>query len=640
MKRKLHLTDTLLIILLGITVIFVSFIPAYAEKYMPLAFNSTLYSVFFLAMISTLCTYLFYEVKYNKLKVNKFFALVFLILIVENIIVTLCQPNYEIINAVCKNSHDVSNDPRMIEIFTRSGIIPPSEVFEGQTYSLFVDLEPEYKWFGITALVGQLLVIYLVMFVLPKKLPSQKILYYLGFIAVAIGGISIIYSLIFEASKYAELIKNLFNGAGFELASPIQSFTGQHNVYGMLLLIVMFFMMIYHSLKPKWWLWLLIFFFYLNVVISMSKGSIVTGAIMIFGFIVTRLSITRKQNVERNTTALILIGIFFVGAVGATIISVITQGQVLSFIYDALMKIPNSPTIVTRVRIWENTAQLLNSYNGWIFGRGFNIFLRMLYPMNTLNGDPVIVPHNGVLRLLCFGGIPMLIAFTLLVIWCIKITIKRFKVNPSISLTCLISAFAFVIYSIIETNHIIIIAMFLPILFIDAEKELEEKPIQYELPYKEEIKENSRNSLSQTVSYFGLIICTVISGIFYPIISKFGLIMLILPVILYLVYALITLLCGAIDAYKHKEKFNLLNCLYDNRFNLLITLLLCALTIGMMAVFKEVDFGRGLFFGLGVYLLSLSVYLLVKPLRDQTGNIRKWSVKFDKTLDKGVNKVL
>lgn len=470
-KSRLHFYDLLIVPLFLITVIFICYVGTYATSRGYIGFNPIIYSILIALFIGMLIAYLVFQFKDNKSLINKLFAVLFLILIIENAIVILCQNDVTSINATIRVGRD-SLLPQMSSIFDYSGLAIPTSLKEGDVYKVLVDTSSSYKFFGIFMLLAELCSIYLALFILPKKLKYKRLLNMAYIIALIYCLVLVISSYVIDASSYSQIFQNFLKPEMFSVTPPPSSFRGEHNAYATALILIMFIVMLKNLKKNHWWNYLIIAFLFINIFLSLSKGGIITSLIMIFGYVVIVLYNKFKDSKKAKITIFSVSGTIVGLVLVVLLISLISQGKIIPSIYNNLVK---SKTILTRVNIWQNTIELLNQNGGWIFGRGYTLVSRSLYTMNSLNGDFVYLSHNGFLQLVSYGGIIMLLVFISLIAYCIKVSLKLLKTNKVETITCYVVAFAFILYSIIESNHCLILVGLSPILYISGENALESK---------------------------------------------------------------------------------------------------------------------------------------------------------------------
>lgn len=460
--------DLLLVAIMGLGFVMMSFLPTYGFSLDLSSYNIVIYYVLFALLVVLTIGYLIYLIKFDNFKVNKLISIVFLVVILENFLVVLFSPETTTIQSVVRMTNEITDEGYIQEIFNFSGLTLPSDgmMLEGTTYPLLVVTTLPYRIFAAMAFTGELILIYSLIFFIPHKFPSLDHYKWFGLGAIIVAGVTILYSYVFEFGKYIDFVKSFFDST---IERPfLESYAGQHNVYAMILLMNMMLIIQYHSYSEKHWLYIPIGFIAFNILLTLSKGGIVTLAIMLGGYLLLRLIKTFKTHKKRNTIISSLIGGIAFLALVMTAISFISGGNKLGFIYEAITGLPTSKTIVTRMNIWQNVFQLLNNRLGWIFGKGFALGYRYLYPMNAINGDPVNVPHNGLLSLIYFGGVFMLIGYLITLIYILKIDFKYIKTRTSLAVTSLIAAFSYLVYSMIESNHLLLFFSFMPILFLYA----------------------------------------------------------------------------------------------------------------------------------------------------------------------------
>ena len=406
--------------------------------------------------------YLYLEVylKNDKFQNYVFFAMVFILLL--NIIVILVQPSASTENVIIRYREF---EPELVGTVTQANLV----------------VTGTHKLIFISELIGSGLLIYIGLFIFPKRFTSLAFLKYLGYALFIMLFILIIYGYIAQFDRYVAFFKHIL---GTDRTDPdiyhktVYSFILHRNAYGMMMMVGIIFCCINHSIEHKWWYYLLAVFFYINMIFSLCKSGLIISAITFLVYVIYRLIVTFKEHKKRNTIILVCGGGLALLIVGLAGLSVLTKGKVLSFVYNAYESLfRGGESYDFRLFIWDNTYQLLQ--NGWwLIGRGFGSLNLMLEPMNIASHSEKVFPtHSAYLGLLAEGGIIYLIAYIVLLGYACYVAYKCFKKNPGLTLTMCLGIVSFVLYSFIETIHYFVYVFLFPLMIL------------YQVTYKQEPKQ-------------------------------------------------------------------------------------------------------------------------------------------------------
>lgn len=412
----------------------------------------------FVAMLGCWGYYLYEEVwkkreQFNKLNSIVICTLVTLVLI--NIIAIFVQPSLHVENVIVRMDYEVK------------GI----EYTVGQILPIALNISNFHKVFFSFEIIAVALLIYIGIFVLPKRFTSVSFIKYLGYAFFIFAGVLILYGYIAEFNKYVGFFKYVLNISRPEGSViydfTVQSFILHRNAYGMMMMVAVTFALICHEFRKKWYFYLLAGFFYINMIFSLCKTGLLISAISIFIYVIYRLVATYKDHKKRNKIA--LISIFSVVVVALLLFGTayITKGKVFGKLYSLVDSlIGGGKTLDTRSYIWDNSYQLMQ--NGWwVIGRGFGTFNTMLMPMNGASHNDWVFPsHSSYIGLLAEGGILFLVAYLALLAYSGYVIFKSFKNKPGLTLTVSLGYLSFVIYSFIETIHYLAYVFLFPIMVI------------------------------------------------------------------------------------------------------------------------------------------------------------------------------
>ena len=388
----------------------------------------------FLVILISWSLYIYLEYKRGN-RVNKFITIIFLFLAIIGVIGIVIQP------------HNFEMD--MVD-------------FNGETHHVSLLISTTHYIFFSFDIVSILLLIYIGLFILPKRFTNMGIIKLIGYALFVLCLVLIIYSYIVEKDQYVLFIRAVkeLDGRTIKYVS-MQSFIINPNAYGMTLMMGVMFCLIFHSQKPRWWYWLIAIFFYFNMLFSFCRVSIFISALLSLIYIYHYLisTINNKKTLKiillAMLSSLIFIVLFIMG------VCFLFKGKVLPNLYKILDLFNGQVSLSDRERIWTNTCQLLSSSLpiSFFFGNGFGLMNEQLLQVNYADGfqnQYVFPTHNSYLGLFAEGGILYLFAYIALLIYVGYVFIKCYKKQASLTITLSFGTLAFSFYSLTETIHYLV----------------------------------------------------------------------------------------------------------------------------------------------------------------------------------------
>ena len=401
--------------------------------------------------------YLYLEFK-RGLIVKNYITWIFVILAVVGVISIAIQPQLFSENVIVRMVNDGNK------------ALYGESIQVGDVINVNFVISPVHYGFFAMDIVLILMFIYIGFFVFPRRFTSISFIKFLGYAVIALCGVLILYSYIFEHAKYIPFIMNLI-GKGAEgediYTYAMISFIIHRNAYAMVLMIGIVFCFVNHSIERKWFYWPIVVFFLLNMIFTYCKTGLMITALIVMFYTIYYLITSYKEYPTRNRNILIALGALVVLGLIVVSISYISKGKVLGPIYSLITSVTESNTLDTRTYIWDNSYQLLRSNPAFvILGRGFGLFNLMLMPMNNVNGDNVFPSHSAYVGLLAEGGIIYLFAYLLFLGYSLYIIIKSYKKAPNLTISLSLGVLAFVLYSFIETIHYLVYVFMFPMFIL------------------------------------------------------------------------------------------------------------------------------------------------------------------------------
>ena len=405
----------------------------------------------FIVMIGSFGVYLYLEVYRSKEQFNIIIPAIIFTLILMNTIAIFVQPSVVSENVLVRINEE---QPELV----------------GKYINVLVNVSDTHKFIFIAEMMGVGLMIYIGLFVFPKRIKSITFIKYLGYALYALLFVVIIYGYIAEFNNYVGFFKYLLGidrSASSLYVYAIKSFVIHRNAYGMMMMLGIVFTFINHAMEKKWFYFLFTGFFFANMIFSLCKTGLIISVLIILIYVYYRLIATYKEHVKRNKISIIVLssviglGVILVG------LSFITKGKFLGFIYGLVAGGDSgASTLDTRMMIWDNSYQLLRD-GWWLIGRGFGTYNLILMPMNIASHNDHVFPgHSAYITLLSEGGILFLLAYLAFLGYMGVIIYRCFKKNPALTLAISLGVLSFVLYSFIEAIHYLVYVFLFPIMVL------------------------------------------------------------------------------------------------------------------------------------------------------------------------------
>ena len=401
----------------------------------------------FIILLASWGGYIFLEYKRGNLP-NRIVSIIFIFLAFWGVIGVLAQPSFSSIDMIKS-----ANNP-------------------GDIFNIDFHISATHYVFFTFDIVAILILIYIGLFILPKRFTNITFIKYLGYAVIGLSIIVVLYSYIAEHANYIPFIKALLAGnttdgePGSVYDYAVKSFIIHRNAFGMMMMIGIVFCFINHTIEKKWWYFLIAGYLLISEVFSFCKTSIVISLLIFVIYVFYRLIYTYKEHRKRNKIILIVLLSIAAIVLGLTFISYVSKGKVFGKVYGLISSILGGNTINTRFFIWTNAYQLINQSPLYYFtGRGFGLINEMILPMNIANGDtPMAFPtHSSWVNLFAEGGIFYLLAYLLLLGYYVYISVKCFKKDPALTVALALGTLSFFVYSFIETIHYLVYVFMFPV---------------------------------------------------------------------------------------------------------------------------------------------------------------------------------
>ena len=429
-KHIFRLSDLFLVLGFVPMAVFLIFGPEFMQYHDPDMVALPLYWIvpLFIVLVFSWGIYIYLELDRGNV-VNKYALWVFLILMLVGVFSILSQnQDFSI------NTYDINGNP----------------VTVGTTIS---DTHLLFFTFDI---IGILMFVYIGVFIFPKRFSSVWPIKIFGYLIFFLCFTLTIHSYCIETDKYYPFLKALAecDEAGLN-ANQVKSIIVNPNSMGMVLLVGTVFCYINHSLsKHRWFYWLMAIYFYFSMLFTYCRTAIVIAPTLFFIYVYYVLIHTFKEHDELNSVLLVIITLILIGSTTVVLISILSEGQYIDYFYRLYKIFMNEGSMESRIRIWNNTYQLIAQTMpmSLIVGRGFGTVNMELLSINNFKMH-LYPTHNGYLNLLAEGGFIYLFSYLLLMGYVIWTLVKNYKNNPKAVAALTLGLASFAVYSLDETIH-------------------------------------------------------------------------------------------------------------------------------------------------------------------------------------------
>lgn len=238
---------------------------------------------------------------------------------------------------------------------------------------------------------------------------------------------AVIYSFFHDKGSYDVLFnKDYQNGR----LPQVASFLVHKNNYGAILMFAIMGEMLMFASDKKWWHILLILFFSLNVLLSYSKTSIICVAILLdgAGLILYLTSLKKGKNALLASILFLALVAFNVLIAYLMMHSQSTENTFLSVLFRNIRKAvleKDDSTLGSRFVLWRKAWDLLKSNNSFfVYGMGDQNFPFVFSFASDTDWKYSFYTHNGLLEVLCRGGLIRLVAYIFFLVFILVLVIK------------------------------------------------------------------------------------------------------------------------------------------------------------------------------------------------------------------------
>ena len=275
----------------------------------------------------------------------------------------------------------------------------PGVFTQGETYTYALVSQRRIEY--IFAFLNTCLFLYATYVIAPYALRSPKSWRFGYYCVVVFALFTAIYSFFSDGDGYA----SLFNGAS---ANPIQSFTGNKNVFGLIMLFAILAEIMLIAGDKKWRHGFVILFFFIEIIFAKARSTLLSALVIFFILFIYLLLDARKNNPKFTIAGFSIIGLLVIFGILVLTVPAFWKISLFGRIHQAVVNIftGESSTLGTRVVIWQKLWALLSSDPAYlIFGLGNQNFNFAFFYAADNPVAKVWHTHNGYLAPFGEGGL-------------------------------------------------------------------------------------------------------------------------------------------------------------------------------------------------------------------------------------------
>ena len=407
------------------------------------------YLLAFLALIGLSVWYFFCEKKKGDVKMHYPFIALLTVLFIISVVTILSFPS--------ELQVDV---PVFKEIIYDADHVENVVDFVKHAF-IYVSLEQRVLYILVS--FSLLYVVYLFIWVLPRKVRYIKELDIAMYIILAFATVAIIYSLIVDRNEYVQFFVALRDP---DLYFPygIKSFLGNRNSFGITMTFACFATLYLHHTTKKWWLIPISFIFIIESVMISSKTNVLVCLLVEVVYLVALFVMQFKKRIKFSVIFISIVGVLLLAFGGLAFIHYVINKDFLArgfsyvdklynfFIVNAFQ---NASSFTGRNKQHSKVILLLN-YGFWGLGLGYGLFnyafqglenianVETMYiwdskAIYTHPGEGYVLtdtPHSSYYQILGTGGILTLVIYGILILYLIFAMVRVFKKHKLTVIMC------------------------------------------------------------------------------------------------------------------------------------------------------------------------------------------------------------
>ena len=331
------------------------------------------------------------------------------------------------------------------------------------------------KWMFVLQFSLIVFFFFIALFVAPSFVRSIDFIKYAALAILILFALTIVYSLIFETSKYMAFLSSIFNCE----ASPqvlsnnsLNSFFLHKNIYALFISFVLISELYLFTVTRRKAFIVVSVFTLLYIVLTYSKSLIILTWLFSIIFFYLFNALTFKEN-KKNKLIIMLVVSALLVITFVLFLTIYSINSSFKNMIDSLYL--GFGTYSTRTLLWKNVMQIVTPE--WIyFGRGFGITETIL-PKVTLISFEESLPHehSWFYSMLAKGGILLLVVFIVALLYISFLSYKSFRHNMLLSLPFIMGELMLFIQSFIENNYYSIFGIAFFVILIGNFKNIEDR---------------------------------------------------------------------------------------------------------------------------------------------------------------------
>ena len=468
--RRGNLTNILLYAIIAVAIYLIQRICAF-DISNELAFNASFremyypeYIIAFACLVGLSVWYIYVEKKKGDLKLHIPLIILLGVLAIASIVMIFVIPSAFEVDVPVYNRYIVDDQPVSELDYIKHAII-------------YISLEQKILYVIVT--IASLYLVYLLIWVMPRKIRYLRGLNPIMYLILIFGLVSVIISLATEMDSYKEFFEMLPQ-PDKPLPGSIDSFLGNRNSFGMLMVFCIFASLYLHHTNSKWWFLLFpipcVFF----CLVCGSKTNFLIAVVVLLIYYVVWIVLRFRK---RLVSSIILLSILTV-IIGTAVALAIVHSNNEEFLVDAfnsfdklwnyfIRAFDDAPYFSGREHLYNRATALFNM-GFWGVGLGYGMFNyvfngieniavnQSLYSwdqssVTTLTDKNIILsdsPHSSFYQIVGTGGILTIVVYVVFIAYLIFAIVRIFKKHIRTALLCSSFLIGLVMHSFTEAPSI------------------------------------------------------------------------------------------------------------------------------------------------------------------------------------------
>lgn len=330
----------------------------------------------------------------------------------------------------------------------------------GEVWFFQVELKMTDLFRSFLLSIDAALLIYVILFVFPKRIKSLSISYLVAVAFIAIGYLFIIHSLITEIDAYMTTIKE---GPHPYLHVPKGLFVNRNLFASYLFVCLLACLYLWSSLKKfRWLFFLLTIPIAIVIVFTVSKTKLIMIALLYLAFVIYGIIILYRRNKILFWLCLLSFVLLLASAIIFRFVPTLKETLIGSFLNKMIPdRVFTTRTVDGRKTIWSYATSYLSNPFYLFFGRGFYISKMLLgYAMSYEPNRPFEYHwgnfHNGFVEVISTGGILLLIVYVGFIAYLIYVNVRIARHHRSLAFYSFVALGSFLFHSSFEAISLLL----------------------------------------------------------------------------------------------------------------------------------------------------------------------------------------